>query len=340
MLTTTVVGSFPQPRWLVDHDKFKANLVPRVRLPEIWRIPEPYLEEAQDDATRLAVRDMETAGVDVVSDGEIRRESYFNQFATALSGVDLDRPGSVLARLGRPTPVPRVVGPIARTRPVNVRDATFLRRITDRKIKVTMPGPFTMTQLAQNEHYPDDESLAMAYAAAVNEELRDLEPIVDVLQLDEPYLQAQPDKARAYAIPVIDTALAGITKPTVIHLCFGYAFAYTLSGRQKQASGYSFLPELDRTTATHISIEAAQPRLDLSILAALPSKTVVLGVLDLGDPTAETADVVAARVREGLNHVPAGRLVVAPDCGMKYLTRDAAVAKLRAMVDGTRRVSP
>jgi 5-methyltetrahydropteroyltriglutamate--homocysteine methyltransferase len=338
MLTTTVVGSFPQPRWLVDHEKFKKNLVPRVRLREIWRIPEPYLEEAQDDAVRLAVRDMERAGIDVVSDGEIRRESYFNQFANALSGIDLDRPGSAIARMGRPTPVPRVIGPIGRTRPVNVRDATFLRGITDRKIKATMPGPFTMTQLAQNEHYPDDESLAMAYAAAVNAELSDLEPIVDVLQLDEPYLQAQPDKARAYAIPVINTALAGLTKPIVIHLCFGYAAAYTNSGRQKDATGYSFLPELDRTMATHISIEAAQPRLDLSILTTLPSKTIVLGVLDLGDPTPETPDVVAARIRDALKHVPAERLVVAPDCGMKYLPRDVAVAKLRAMVDGARRV--
>ncbi len=277
MLTTTVVGSYPQPRWLVDHAKFKENVVPRVRMREVWRVPEPYLLEAQDDAARLAVRDMELAGIDIVSDGEIRRESYFNQFATALSGIDLDRPGVALGRLGRPTPVPRVVGPVRRTGPVNVRDAQFLRGITNREIKVTLPGPFTMTQLAQNEYYGDEESLAMAYAVAVNEELRELAPIVDVVQLDGPYVQAHAEKARAYAIPAINRALAGIAKPTVVHLCFGYAFAYAVAGRGKRPNGYSFLLELDGTIAAQISIEAAQPRLDLSILSALPSKTVVLG---------------------------------------------------------------
>ncbi|MBI1736421.1 MAG: 5-methyltetrahydropteroyltriglutamate--homocysteine methyltransferase [Candidatus Rokubacteria bacterium] len=339
MLTTTVVGSYPQPRWLVDHERFASNAVPRVRMREIWRVAEPWLAEAQDDATRVAVHDMERAGVDVVSDGEMRRESYFNQFATALDGLDLDRPGVAIGRLGKPTPVPRVVGPIARTRAVLRRDAEFLRGITDRRIKVTLPGPFTMTQLAQNEHYPDDAALAMAYAVAVNEELRELEPIVDVLQLDEPYLQAHPDRARDYGVAVIDRALAGIRKTTVVHLCFGYAFSWSLAGREKRESGYSFLPELDRTRATQVSIEAAQPRLDLAILGALPSKTVVLGVLDLGEPTVETAQTVAARIEAALEHLPAERLVVAPDCGMKYLARDVAFGKLRAMVAGARLVT-
>jgi 5-methyltetrahydropteroyltriglutamate--homocysteine methyltransferase len=333
MLTTTVVGSYPQPRWLVDHEKFESTAVPRVRMREVWRVPEPLLEEAHDDAVRLAVHDMELAGVDVVSDGEQRRESYFNQFATALGGIDLDRPGTAISRTGKTVAVPRVVGPVARERPVLVRDARFLRRVTDRKIKVTLPGPFTMTQLAQDDYYRDEERLAMAYADAVNAELRDLEPVVDVLQLDEPYMQARPDRARAYAIPAIDRALRGITKTTVVHMCFGYAFAV-----KEKPSGYSFLPELDRCAARQISIEAAQPRLDLSALAALPSKSIVLGVLDLGAPTAETPEVVAGRIREALTHVPASRLVIAPDCGMKYLPRDLAFAKLRAMVEGARSV--
>ena len=331
MLTTTVVGSYPQPRWLVDHEKFRSNAVPRVRMREVWRVPEPLLEEAQDDAVRLAVRDMELAGIDVVTDGEQRRESYFNQFATALAGIDLDRPGTAIARTGRPTRVPRVVGPIVRERPVLARDARVLRSVTDRKIKLTVPGPFTMTQLAQDDYYKDEERLVMAYADAVNAELRELEPIVDVLQIDEPYMQARPDKARAYAIPAIDRALAGIGKTTVVHLCFGYAFTV-----KDKPSGYSFLGELDRCRASQISIEAAQPRLDLSILAALPSKTIVLGVLDLGDPGPETAAVVSGRIREALRHVPEARLVIAPDCGMKHLPRDLAFAKLRSMVDGSR----
>lgn len=338
-LTTTVVGSYPQPRWLVDHEQFNTNVVPRVRMRQIWRVPEPYLAEAQDDAARLAVRDMERAGVDVITDGEVRRESYFNQFATALSGIDLDRPGQVLGRLGRPTLVPRVVGPIHRERPVNLRDAQFLRNITDRKIKVTVPGPFTMAQLAQNDYYPDEESLAMAYAEAVNEELRDLAPVVDVLQLDEPYLQARPDRARAYAIPAINRALAGIATPTAIHLCFGYAFAYARAGQEKRPSGYSFLPELERTSAAMVSIEAAQPRLDLEALAALPFKTIILGVLDLGDPAPETRSVVARRIEQGLTRLPPERLVVAPDCGMKYLPRDVAFAKLQVMVEAARLAS-
>jgi 5-methyltetrahydropteroyltriglutamate--homocysteine methyltransferase len=331
MIATTVVGSYPQPEWLVDRDKLAAR-VPRVRAPEIWRVGEPWLAEAQDDAVRLAVGDMEDVGIDVVSDGEQRRESYFNQFATAMDGLDLERPGTAIARTGRPTPVPRVVGEIGRRRPVLVSDMRFLRSITARRIKVTIPGPFTLAQLAQDEHYRDPERLAMAYAVAVNEELRDLEPIVDVLQLDEPYMQAFPDRARAYAVPAIDRALAGIVKPTVVHLCFGYAFTV-----KEKPSGYSFLPELDRCAASAVSIEAAQPRLDLAVLAALPSKTIVLGVLDLGDPAAETTDVVARRIESALGHVPAGRLVAAPYCGMKYLPRELARAKLRALGDGARK---
>ncbi len=333
-LATAVVGSYPQPRWLVDPATLLSSGVPRVRMPDVWRVPDPLLGEAQDDAVRLAVQDMERAGVDIVSDGEQRRESYFNQFATALGGVDLDRPGMAVSRTGKPTRVPRVVGPIVRERPVHVRDARFLRDLTAREIKVTLPGPFTLTQLAQDDYYRDEERLAMAYADAVNAELRELEGLADVLQLDEPYLQARPDKARAYAIPAIDRALRGIVKTTVVHLCFGYAFTV-----KEKPSGYSFLPELDRSAARQISIEAAQPRLDLSVLAALPSKTIVLGVLDLGAPTAETPSVVAERISEALKHVPASRLVVAPDCGMKYLPRELAFAKLRAMVEGARSVS-
>jgi len=333
VITTTVVGSYPQPDWLVDRDQFKGNVVPRIRMPQVWRVPAPWLEEAQDDAVRVAVSEMERAGVDVVSDGEQRRESYFNRFANALGGVDPERPGSAIARLGRPTPVPRVIGPIERTGPVSVPEARFLRGITDRRIKITVPGPFTLSSLAQDEHYGDPERLAMAYAAAVNAELRELEPLVDWLQLDEPYLQAHPDRGRAYGLAAIDRALAGLRKPTCIHLCFGYAYSHALAGSTK-SGGYAFLSELERTAATQVSIEAAQPRLDLAVLKDLPSKTIVLGVLDLGDTAAETPDTVARRLDAALKHVPASRLVAAPDCGMKYLPRALARAKLTALVAG------
>ncbi len=333
MITTTVVGSYPQPDWLVDRDQFKGNVVPRIRMPQVWRVPAPWLEEAQDDAVRVAVSEMERAGVDVVSDGEQRRESYFNRFANALGGVDPDRPGSAIARLGRPTPVPRVIGPIERTGPVSVPEARFLRGITDRRIKITVPGPFTLSSLAQDEHYGDPERLAMAYATAVNAELRELEPLVDWLQLDEPYLQAHPDRGRAYGLAAIDRALAGLRKPTCIHLCFGYAYSHALAGSTK-SGGYAFLTELERSAATQVSIEAAQPRLDLAILKDLPSKTIVLGVLDLGDAAAETPDTVARRLDAALKHVPASRLVAAPDCGMKYLPRALARAKLTALAAG------
>ncbi len=333
MITTTVVGSYPQPDWLVDREAFRTNAVPRIRRPEVWRVAPAQLDEAQDDAVRLAVADMERAGIDVVSDGEQRRESYFNRFATALGGLDPDRPGSAIARLGRPTPVPRVVGPIARLAPVSVAEATFLRSATSRRIKITVPGPFTLSSLAQDEYYRDPVALAMAYAAAVNAELRELEPIVDWLQLDEPYLQAHPDRARAYGLAAIDHALAGLRKPTCIHLCFGYAFTHALAGSTK-SGGYRFLTELERSAATQVSIEAAQPRLDLAVLAGLPSKTIVLGVIDLGDAASETPDVVARRLEAALKHVPAARLVAAPDCGMKYLPRPLARAKLSALVSG------
>jgi len=338
VITTTVVGSYPQPDWLVDRERFRKNVVPRIRMPEVWRVAAPYLEEAQDDAVRVAVADMERAGIDVISDGEQRRESYFNRFANALGGVDLDRPGSAIARLGRPTPVPRIVGPIERVGPVSVPEAAFLRSVTDRKIKITVPGPFTLSSLAQDEHYRDPETLAMAYAAAVNAELRELEPLVDWLQLDEPYLQAHPDRGRAYGLAALDRALAGLRKPTCIHLCFGYAYSHALAGSTK-SGGYQFLTELERSAATQVSIEAAQPRLDLSVLAGLPSKTIVLGVLDLGDPAPETPDTVARRLEGALKYLPVSRLVAAPDCGMKYLPRGLARAKLTALAAGAALVS-
>jgi 5-methyltetrahydropteroyltriglutamate--homocysteine methyltransferase len=337
-IATAVVGSYPQPDWLVDKARYRDHVVPRVRMPDLWRVPADLLEAAQDDAVRLAVRDLELAGVDIVSDGEQRRESYFNQFATGLTGVDLDRPGTAMSRLGRPIPVPRIVGPIAREHPVFLRDARFLRALTRRRIKIAVPGPFTLAQLAEDEHYKDDAKLAMAYAEAVNAELRDLEPVADVLQLDEPYVEPRADRARHYALPVIDRALAGLRKPTCIHVCMGYAYSHALAGTTKQGR-YAFVTELARSAATLVSVEAAQPRLDVATLAPLAaSKTIVLGVLDLGDPAPETAAAVASRLGEALRHVPRERLVAAPDCGMKYLPRATALEKLRALVEGAQRV--
>jgi 5-methyltetrahydropteroyltriglutamate--homocysteine methyltransferase len=332
LLVTTVVGSYPQPDWLIDRERLGERLPPRVRARELWRVSEPFLEEAQDDATRLAVRDMERAGVDVITDGEMRRESYSNRFATALDGVDLDEPGVALDRTGHANPVPRVVGPIRRTRPVEIRDVELLRSLTDRRIKITVPGPFTMTQQAQNDHYPDERSLAFAYAEAVNEELRDLKAAgADVVQIDEPYLQARPEPAREYALEAIDRALDGIDGETVLHTCFGYAHIV-----HDRLAGYPFLAELNECAATHVSVEAAQPALDPEVLRALSDKVIVLGVLDLGSGEVETPEVVADRIRRALAVVPPDRLVVAPDCGMKYLSRELAFGKLAAMVAGAR----
>jgi 5-methyltetrahydropteroyltriglutamate--homocysteine methyltransferase len=331
---TTVVGSYPQPDWLIDRDRLGERLPPRVRARELWRVPEPFLEEAQDDATRLAVQDMERAGVDVITDGEMRRESYSNRFATALDGVDLDEPGVALDRTGHENPVPRVIGPVRRTRPVEVRDAEFLRSITDRRIKITVPGPFTMTHQAQNDHYRDERSLALAYSEAVHEELRDLKAAgADVVQIDEPYLQARPEAAREYAIDAINRALDGIDGETVLHTCFGYAHIV-----KDRLAGYPFLRELSDCVATHISLEAAQPNLDPEVLRNLPEKVIILGVLDLGSTEVETPALVADRVRKALTVVPPERLVVAPDCGMKYLPRERAFRKLEAMVAGARLV--
>jgi 5-methyltetrahydropteroyltriglutamate--homocysteine methyltransferase len=333
-LVTTVVGSYPQPDWLIDRKRLGERLPPRVRARELWRVPDQFLEEAQDDATRLAVQDMERAGVDVVTDGEMRRESYSNRFATALDGVDLDDPGVALDRTGHENPVPRVVGPIRRTGPVEVRDVRFLRSITDRRIKITVPGPFTMTQQAQNDHYPDERSLALAYAEAVNEELRDLKAAgADVVQIDEPYLQARPEPAREYAVEAINRALHGIEGDTVLHTCFGYAHIV-----KDRPTGYPFLRELGDCAATHLSLEAAQPNLDPEVLRDLPDKTIVLGVLDLGSSEVETPVLVADRIRKALAVVGPERLVVAPDCGMKYLPRERAFRKLEAMVAGARLV--
>jgi len=329
LLQTTVVGSYPQPDWLVDREMLSKG-VPRTRLRELWRVQDPFLQQAQDDATLLAIRDMERAGIDIITDGEMRRESYSNHFATALSGVDNDHPAEIVNNRGQKTTVPRVVGKIRRTRPVEVRDMQFLRANTGKQAKITLPGPFTMGQQVKDEFYKDAEAMCLDYAAAVNEEAHELVKAgADVIQLDEPWLRNNPDEAQRYAVKVINRALHGITVPTVIHLCFGYAHTV-----RDKPSGYSYLPELERCRATHVSIEAAQPRLDCAILRALPSKTIILGVLDLGDETVETPEVVAGRIRSALAHVPPERLVLAPDCGMKYLPRDVAFGKLKAMVDG------
>jgi 5-methyltetrahydropteroyltriglutamate--homocysteine methyltransferase len=329
-----VVGSYPQPDWLIDRTMLSKG-VPRVRMQAMWRVPEPWLEQAQDDATIVAIRDMERAGIDIISDGEIRRESYSNRFATALDGVDVAEPGVITDRYGNQTRVPRVVGRIRRKHPVELRDMQFLRRNTDRPAKITLPGPFTMAQQAKNEFYRDVEEAAMDFAAAVNAEARDLQAAgADVIQLDEPWLRNDPEGAKRFAVPAINRALEGLTVPTAVHLCFGYAAVV----RHQKPTGYSFLPQLAETIAQQISIEAAQPRLDLGVLADLSGKTIILGVLDLGDPAVETVDQVAARIRAGLTRVAPDRLILAPDCGMKYLPRETAFGKLHALSEGARAV--
>jgi 5-methyltetrahydropteroyltriglutamate--homocysteine methyltransferase len=329
LIPTTVVGSYPQPDWLVDRDALRRRRVPRVHAPELWRVASAFLEEAQDDATVVAIRDMERAGIDIVTDGEIRRESYSNRFALSLEGIDADRPAPIEGRSGT-TLVPRIVGKIRRRAPVEVRDAAFLRRSTDRATKITLPGPFTLAQQARDEHYGDEEAVAMDYAAAVNEELRDIAATgIDVLQLDEPWMQAKADRAARYAVRALNCALAGIEVPTIVHVCFGYAAMV-----KDKPSAYAFLRELSDSIAQQISIEAAQPALDLGVLQDLSGKKIMLGVLDLSSSVAETAEQVAGRIRKALKYVSADRLVAAPDCGMKYLSRDLALAKLGALAAG------
>ena len=332
LLPTTLVGSYPQPDWLIDRAELLRQRVPRIRMPALWRVPPQWLAQAQDDATVLAMREQERAGLDIVTDGEIRRESYSNRFANALEGLDLERPGFAPSRTGLPTPVPRVVGPIRRRHPVEVADLKFLRAHTDRKVKITLPGPFTMSQQALDEHYGDPRRLALAYADAVNGEVRDLFAAgADIVQLDEPYMQAAPERARAFGVEALDRALDGVGGTTCVHLCFGYAALV-----KERPSGYSFLPELAHARCSQVSIETAQAGLDCSVLRRLPEKTFLIGVIDLADPAVEPPQTVAARIRRALEHVPAERVVVAPDCGMKYLPRDVAAGKLRAMVAGAR----
>ena len=336
LLPTTVVGSYPQPDWLVDRAALEHHGVPRVHADDIWRVPPPLLEQAQDDATLLAIKEMERAGIDIVTDGEIRRESYSNRFALALDGIDAENPGEVRSQAGRATPVPRVVGPIRRRAAVERRDVEFLRANTDRQIRITLPGPFTLTQQVADEHYKDEAALAMDYAAAVNQEMKELFAAgADVVQLDEPFLEARADKARAFAVPAINRAIEGFSVgtegagTTALHLCFGYGVMV-----KAKKPAYSFLEELAECGVQQISVETAQPNLDCTALAKLKGKTIILGVLDLGTETVETAETVAARIRRALPFVPAERLMVAPDCGLKYLSREAAFGKLQALVAG------
>jgi 5-methyltetrahydropteroyltriglutamate--homocysteine methyltransferase len=328
------VGSLPQPDWLIDRKKLAGRFPPRTRAKELWRVPEPFLAEAQNDATLIAIRAQEEAGLDIVSDGEIRRESYSNRFATALDGVDLDNPGTALDRSGHPNPVPRITGKIRRRHPVEVEDVQFLRRHTKKQIKITVPGPFTMSQQAQNDFYASEEEAAMDYAAAVNEEIRDLFAAgADVVQVDEPYMQARPEKARQYGLRALNRALDGITGTTAVHICFGYAAII-----HDRPSGYSFLPELADCSCKQVSIEAAQSNLDCSALKPLSGKQILLGVIDLSDMNVEAPETVANRIRRALPYVDARNIIASTDCGMKYLPRDVAAGKLRALVEGARLV--
>ncbi|MGH6923907.1 MAG: uroporphyrinogen decarboxylase family protein [Propylenella sp.] len=330
LFPTSLVGSYAQPEWLIDRKKLAGRFPPRVRAKELWRVSPEFLDQAQDDATLLAIRDQERAGLDIITDGEMRRESYSNRFATALEGVDIDNPGTALDRSGHPNPVPRVAGKIRRKHPVEVRDLEFLKAHTDRMVKMTVPGPFTMSQQAQNDFYESEEALALDYAGAVNEEIKDLFAAgADIVQIDEPYMQARPEKARAYGLKALRRALDGVRGTTALHICFGYAAIIHV-----RPEGYSFLPELADTPLKQISIETAQSHLDTSVLAKLPGKTIILGVIDLSDTTVETPETVAERIRRALPHVPAEKIVVAPDCGMKYLPREVAFGKMKAMVDG------
>jgi len=331
LFPTTLVGSYPQPEWLIDRKKLAGRFPPRVRAKELWRIPAEFIEEAWQDATLLAILAQERAGIDIISDGEMRRESYSNRFATALEGVDLDNPGEALDRSGHPNPVPRVTGPIRRRHPVMVGDVKFLTANTQRRVKITVPGPFTMSQQAQIDHYGGSrEQAAMDYAQAVNEEIRDLFAAgADIVQVDEPYMQARPEEARKYGLKALNRALEGITGKTAVHICFGYAAII-----HARPEGYSFLSELAQCSCRQVSVETAQSKLDCSVLKTLPGKTIILGVIDLSDMGIESPETVATRIRRALEHVPPENIVVAQDCGMKYLPRDVADAKLRAMVAG------
>jgi 5-methyltetrahydropteroyltriglutamate--homocysteine methyltransferase len=332
LFPTSLVGSYAQPDWLIDRGKLAGRFPPRVRAKELWRIPDPYLAGAQDDATVVAIKAQEAAGLDIITDGEIRRESYSNRFATALEGVDIDNPGMALDRSGHPNPVPRIVGKVRRTRPVEVEDLKFLKRHTERLVKMTVPGPFTMSQQAQNEYYESDEAAAMDYAAAVNEEIKDLLSAgADIVQIDEPYMQARPEKARQYGLKALNRALEGVTGTTAVHICFGYAAIIHV-----RPSGYSFLPELAACSCQQISIETAQSKLDCSVLANLEGKKIMVGCIDLSDVTVETPEVVVERIERALPYVKAENVILAPDCGMKYLPRDAAYGKLCAMVEAAK----
>ena len=333
LFPTTLVGSYPQPDWLIDRQRLAGRFPPRVRVLELWRVPQPLLQQAQDDATIVAIKAQEDAGLDIISDGEVRRESYSNLFANALEGVDLDNPGTALDRSGHPNPVPRVIGNIRRKHSVGVRDLEFLLANTDRRVKVTVPGPFTMAQQAQIDHYGGERRLAaLDYATAVNAEIKDLfRAGADVVQIDEPYMQARAEEARAFGLEVLNRALEGVTGNTAVHICFGYAAII-----HARPSGYSFLSELAQCSCRQISIETAQSNLDCSVLTNLSGKKIILGVIDLSSPEVETPEKVAARIERALPHVAAEDIIVAPDCGMKYLARDVAFGKLQSMVAGAR----
>ena len=217
---------------------------------------------------------------------------------------------------------------------VEVQDLLFLKKHTSRKTKITVPGPFTMAQQAQNDYYKDIAEAALDYAAAVNEEIKDLFAAgADVVQIDEPYMQSQPDKAREYGLMALNRALKDVSGVTAVHICFGYAVYL-----KNKPAGYSFLPELAACSCNQISIETAQPALDCSVLKALDQKKIMVGCIDLSDEKVESPETVVERVRKALKYVPPGNVILAPDCGMKFLPRESAFGKMQAMVEAARRL--
>jgi len=332
LFPTTLVGSYPQPDWLIDRSKLAGRFPPRVRAKELWRVPAAYLEEAQNDATVLAIRAQEEAGLDIITDGETRRESYSNRFATALEGVDIDNPGTALDRSGHPNPVPRIVGRIRRKHAVEVEDLRFLKKHTARKAKITVPGPFTMAQQAQNDFYKSEEEAALDYAAAVNQEIKDLFAAgADIVQIDEPYMQARPEKARQFGLKALNRALEGVSGETAVHICFGYAAII-----HARPSGYSFLPEFADCPCKQVSIETAQSNLDCSVLQKLPNKKIMVGVINLDDMAIETPQTIVERARRALKYLKPEDMILAPDCGMKYLPREVAYGKMKALAEGAK----
>jgi len=333
LLQTTIAGSLPKPAWLAEPKKLWAP----------WLLEGTLLDEGKRDAMRLVLGDQETAGIDIVTDGEQTRRHFVTTFIESLDGVDFQHKRTVRIRNRYDADVPVVVGKVARKRPVYVEDIRFLRSQTTHPIKATLPGPMTMVDTLYDDHYKSREKLAREFAAILNQEARELERAgADVIQFDEPAFNVYMDEVRDWGVAALEAAAAGLKCKTAVHICYGYGIKANNDWKKTLGSEWrqyeSTFPLLAKSRIDQVSLECANSHVPLELLGLLKGKDVMVGAIDVASDAVESPEAVAATIRAAMKFVPADKLYPCTNCGMVPLAREVAAGKLKALAAGAAKV--